>query len=358
MLTRRGFVFTMGTAGLRLWAAVGAGAVAPEPAKGGPNAPPANAQKAIGSPGLIFCDHFEYEVKRDELNPRPAFITEGKWSWLKSENAGARGARGYLYTVDRIPGYKGTFPGKDSKRVLAIEARPKTFNYQTDFYLQYGHERGPANHVPGNVWFQFWLYPNYYDDPQDKEDQLSGFERDFKFIYPSVTGSYPTHPAWLFMLGRFSHVAVKDRDKPFFAEAPAHDLLLSLLTESGAEIAKADPWNRMKLGQTSLDERIVANRWTLVKLHLDTSTASGKYEAWLKPLGGKEVKVAEWIDGVTEGFSWKIPPEKVGGFRVFRMPTTIGSFGERTRRDNQDCWIYLDDFAMASSEDALPKYPD
>lgn len=152
-------------------------------------------------------------------------------------------------------------------------------------------------------------------------------------------------------------MVLKDRDQPFFAEAAPHDLLLSLPTESGAEIKKAEPWNRWKLGQTSLDERIVANRWTLVRLHLDTSTTSGKYEAWLRPLGGKQVKVADWIDGVTEDFSWRIPAEKVRGYRAFRMPTTIGSFGERAK-DNKDCWIYLDDFAMASSEDSLPKYPD
>jgi hypothetical protein len=39
------------------------------------------------------------------------------------------------------------------------------------------------------------------------------------------------------------------------------------------------------------------------------------------------------------------------------MPTTDGSFGERAKH-NKDSWIYMDDFAMASSEDALPKYPD
>ena len=316
----------------------------------------AEVRAAPGPGELIFFDGFEYEVNRDELNAKPSFITVGKWSGVKSQNAMGKGL-GYLYTTNRIPGYTGPFPGRSSKRVLAIEGRPKTFNNQTDFYLQFGNPRDNKNTIPGNVWFQFWLYPNHYDDPEDHEDQLSGFGSGFKFIYPSVDGGYPTHPGWLFTLGRSSHVVLKDRAEPFFAEAAAHDLLLSVPTESGAEIAKAEPWNRWKLGQTSLDERIASNRWTLVKLHFDTSTTSGKYEAWLQPLGGKWVKVAEWIDGVTEDFSWKIPAEKVGGYRSFRMPTTIGSFGERAR-DNKDCWIYMDDFAMASSEDALPKYAD
>jgi len=364
MLAGKQFLVTMRTVGILLLATVRAGAASAEAAKGELNLEPAKAQDAAVPPGLIFHDGFEYEVKRDELDPKPAFITEGKWSGVKSQNATGKGL-GYLYTTERIPGYKGPFPGRDSKRVLAIEARSQTFKSQTDFYLQYGHAQGPADQVPGNVWFQFWLYVNHYDDPRDQEDQLSGFGGG-KFIYPSVDGNYPTWPVWLFCVGRSSHVVLKDRDKPFFAEVADHDLLLQTVSggpgEGGsfcayAEIKKAEPWDRWKLGQTSLDERIVANRWTLVKSHVDTSTTSGRLEVWLKPLGGKWVKVTEWIDGVTKDFSWKIPEQKVGGYRVFRMPTTHGSVGERAK-DNRDSWIYMDDFAMASSEGALPRYPD
>jgi hypothetical protein len=68
----------------------------------------------------------------------------------------------------------------------------------------------------------------------------------------------------------------------------------------------------------------------------------------MKPLNGSWVKVAEWIDGVTSDFAWTIPQSDVGGHHVFRMPTTIDDF---------DSWIYLDDFAMATSEDDLPVYP-
>lgn len=338
---------------------------APSRGQDEPKAGPQKAQDEMLPSGLIFYDRFEYEVKRDELNPKPAFITEGKWSGVKSQNSSGRGC-GWLYTTDRIPGYKGQFPGRDSKRVLGIEARPQTFKTQTDFYLQFGDPRGPANQVPGNVWFQFWLYINHYDDPEDKEDQLSGFERGDKWIYPSVDGGYPTWPVWLLCIGRTSHVLLEDRQKTFWPEVPEHDLLWQVITGSRdenrnfcayAEIKKAPTWDRFKLGQTSLDERMVANRWTLVKFHVDTSTASGKAEMWLRPLGGKWVKVMEWIDGVTPDFAWKIPEQKVGGYRVFRMPTTIGSFGERAK-DNRDSWIYMDDFAMAADEEALPKYPD
>ncbi len=312
---------------------------------------------------LLFYDRFEYEVKRDEVNRQPAFITERKWSGVKSINTG-RNAAGYLYTVDRIPGYRGKFPGRNSKRVLAIEGRSGTFKTQTDFWLRYGDPEGPADQVPGNVWFQLWIYLNYYDDPQDKEDQLSGFTGG-KFIYPSPDGRYPTHPKWLFVFRHSSWVFPKGEKEPREFAAPSYQEILLHTESTGregpyAQIKKGPDYNRWKLGQTSLDERIVANRWTLVKLHFDTSTTSARYEAWLRPQGGKTVKVAEWIDGVTPDFSWKMPEHLVGGHKVFCMPTTQGahsSWGDRAR-NNMDCWLYMDDFAMATSEEALPKYPE
>jgi hypothetical protein len=77
-------------------------------------------------------------------------------------------------------------------------------------------------------------------------------------------------------------------------------------------------------------------------------------------MGGKWVKVAEYIDGVTPNFSFKIPEDRVGGHKMFAMPTTQGahsSIPERAK-NNKDMWLYMDDFAMASSEEALPKYPE
>lgn len=325
----------------------------------------AAAGPGASEPGkLLFFDGFEYQVPRDEINERPAFITQGKWSAVKSINAGRSRAGGYLYTVDRIPGYQGRFPGRDSRRVLAIEGRSGTFKTQTDFYLRYGDPEGPADQVPGDVWFQFWIYLNYYDDPQDQEDQLSGVTRG-KFLYPSVDGNYPAHPRWLFTFGHASHVFLKGEREPRAVEANSYHEILMQAESVGrdgpyAEIKKGPDYNRHKLGQTSLEERIAANRWTLLKLHFDTSRTSARWEAWLRPLGGEWVKVAEWIDGVTPDFSWKLPQHNVGGHKVFSMPTTQGDhadWGDRAK-NNKDCWIYLDDFAMASSEQALPKYLD
>mgnify|MGYP000036673414 CR=1 FL=1 len=320
------------------------------------------AQQDAGK--LLFFDTFEYEVKRDVVEERPAFLTQGKWSGVKAINTG-RNAAGYLYTVDRIPGYEGKFPGRDSKRVLAIEGRPGTFKTQTDFYLQLGDARGTADQIPGNVWFQFWIYLNYYADPQDKEDQLSGVT-DGKWLYPSPDGFYPTYPRRLFTIHHSSHVWPKGEEKPRHYEAQSYQEIL-LQTEGLnpgrppvplANIKKAPQWDRWKMKQTNIDTRIVANRWTLVRLHLDTSSTSGRYEAWLQPLGGQMVKVAEYIDGVTPDCEWKIPLEHVVGHKTVRMPTTLGSFTPERAKNSKDCWIYLDDFAIATSEDALPKYTD
>lgn len=322
------------------------------------------AQQDAGE--LLFFDAFEYEVKRDVIDPRPAFLTQGKWSDVKANNTG-RNAAGYLYTTDRIPGYRGTFPGRDSKRVLAIEARPGTFKTQTDFYLKLGDPRGPADQIPGNVWFQFWIYLNYYDDPQDKEDQLSEMIGG-KWLYPSPDGSYPTHPRWLLTANHRTHFWPMPEDEPRGYEASSYHEFFFQLEGLGpgnppvpfANIKKAPDWDRWKMGQMDIDTRVVANRWTLVRLHIDTSTTSGRYEAWLQPLGGKMVKVAEYIDGVTPNFEWKIPSQHVGGHKTVCMPTTSGapSYLAERAANNRDWWIYLDDFSMASSEEKLPKYAE
>lgn len=128
------------------------------------------------------------------------------------------------------------------------------------------------------------------------------------------------------------------------------------LNLDSALIANTDfPDDDWKLGQTDLSEHVTANRWTLVKIHVDTSTASARYEAWMRPTGADWVKVVECIDGVTSGFTWQVHPDFIGGHRTFRMPSTFGQASPATR--NYDAWIYMDDFAMATSEAALPTDP-
>jgi PKD repeat protein len=298
--------------------------------------------------GVTFYDSFEYTVNRDNSgynngldNP---FTNQGGWTGVKAVNI-TGSYNGYLYTVTEIPGYSGSFPGRNSNSVLAIEARPASMGGQTDFYLQYGHETASRDTVPANVWFQFWIYSNYYDDPTDQNDQLSRYEDRFKFIYPCNV-SYPCQSGqinWLTTLGYST-------SEPFWSNSDPTQLFINSIDpfNTSVDYQLAPDYNQFKLGQTDVSENIRPNRWTLVKIHYDTSTSSGSFEAWMKPLGGEWVKVAEWIDGTTPDFSWNIAPESVGGHRVFRMPTTM---------DHADSWMYLDDFAMATSEADLPVYP-
>ena len=104
--------------------------------------------------------------------------------------------------------------------------------------------------------------------------------------------------------------------------------------------------------QRSWADWVRPNRWTLVKMHFDTSTSNGSWEMWKRPYGGSWVKTAEWISGTTPGFTWNIPSP--GGHRFLRMPTTVGTVSGPW----YDAWMYMDDFIIATAEEDLPVYPD
>ena len=120
--------------------------------------------------------------------------------------------------------------------------------------------------------------------------------------------------------------------------------------------ASIEEINAEKLGQQDRSEWIKPNRWTLVKIHFNTTSTSGNsWEMWLRPQGEPNwTKVAEWIGGTTPNFTWTIPAGSEGGHRILRMPTTVGGVS----REWYDAWLYMDDFAMANSESDLPVYTD
>ncbi len=303
-----------------------------------------NHSTTNASTEYLFFDGFEYAVSRDNNagsgNP---FVEQGGWSNVKSENLTGSHA-GFLYTVDHIPGYDGQFPGMRSDRVLAIEARPGSFGSQTDFYLQLDLPGPPSEISNGDIWFQFWIYPNYHDDINDENDQLSKFSHRFKFIYP-CKNSYPCSQGnltWLNTLGTLS-------SEPHWYKRSDSTLFITTVDPFAEDIRylKAEEWNQFKISQSDVSEFIAPNRWTLVRLHYDTSSNSGVFEAWLRPMEGKWTKVAEWIDGKTDDFEWRIPENAIGGHKTFRMPTTLDDF---------DSWLYVDDFTVTSSQDTLPEY--
>ena len=327
-------------------------ATIPEPAPQAP--PPAHASPNNKSPvtikkpaDLIFLDNFEYTVAREDPDSTKIFLQKGRWHGAKTIHTRER-ANGYLYTTTKVPGYSGAFPGRNSSRVLVMEALPRSRGFQTDFYLEYGDAENAAYNdaVPGNVWFQFWIYVNH------SGNQRSQFDLRNKLIYACNT-AYPCHShKWMLGFGtNSSQPHQRSLGIPSNGDAYLNNGINSeVATIRNTRLPSGEEW---KLGQTNTSERITANRWTLVKIHFDTSTESGQYEVWMRPLGGSWTKTAEWIDGVTPGFTWKINAANVGGHRAFRMPSTIGRANGSL---NYDAWIYMDDFAIAVSEAGLPIY--
>jgi hypothetical protein len=296
--------------------------------------------------GVLFQDTFEYVADRADPGAAAMFVQQG-WSHAKTQQ-NSSGAHGYLHTVATIPGYVGPFPGLNSTRVLALEALPRQFPpapgtdiYQTDFFLQLGSGTGPANVIPGDVWFQFWIYPL-----QDATHP-SQFNNRAKFFYACNT-DYPCHShLWMVMTNAFTN----NPANWFPWGDPAQGQFAWLLRDAAgaSEILNTtgDPYATSGVGPQALTEWMRPNRWTLVKMHMKTTATTGNsWEVWLKPLGGNWTKVSEWIGGVTPGFTWDIPAASVGGHRVLRMPTTV----------DLDYWLYMDDFVMATTEAALPVY--
>ena len=300
----------------------------------------------LGDPAqgeVVFRDDFEYAVGRNDANAPSIFVSRG-WDGAKTLQT-ASGARGYLYTTPTIPGFTGAFPGANSSRVLAIEALPVTLGAQTDFYLEFGDGGSAAydDYIPGDVWFQFWVYS------QDFGDQRSRYPGRNKFFYVCNTG-YPCH-SHLWMIGQGPQTYDPNNWLPL-GNPSQGEFFWSLSSASGASVidnSLGDPYTRGTVGALNQTEWVKRNRWTLVKMHFNTTRTSGNsWEVWVRPYGRAWTKVSEWIGGRTPGFTWDIPSASVGGHRVLRMPSTV----------NGDYWMYMDDFVIATSEADLPTYPD
>ena len=281
-------------------------------------------------------------MSRTDPDAANLFIQAGVgWTHVKTQQ-NRPGAHGYLYTTTTIPGFTGTFPGGGS-RVLAMEALPGQLGGQTDFYLGMGNGSSAsfANTIPGDVWIQFWIYVL-----RDATHPSEFGSRD-KFLYP-CNSDYGCHShTWMVMAGPGTYrpsdgLPLGNPSKgEFFWVTRAADGVSAIVNNTG------DPDTRGNIGPTSIQEWVKPNRWTLVKMHFDTTRTSGnRWEVWLKPQGRATVKVAEWIGGVTRGFTWNIPAASVGGHRVMRMPSTV----------DHNFWIYMDDFVIAHTEAALPVY--
>jgi hypothetical protein len=272
----------------------------------------------------LFIDRFEYDVSRSATNAEQLFAGSG-WSGVKAENSNFGRGDGWAYTrTDATLGSK----------VLVLESRPTDspppagFPYQqTDYWIQRGNESGSGVAIPANAWIQFWTYAT----PESR------FSTRDKTIYP-CRGAYPCHPTWLFMWG-----ASGFED----SAAPAGGRYLALEGEGAIrDTRNTGDGNSRKLFQNASKTPLIAGRWYQVRLHIDISGTQGVYEAWIKERGQSGfTKIADWRGGVTANFSWPLPTSQRGAYSVVRIPTTVNA---------QNNTVYIDDFVIAGSQEALP----
>ncbi|CUQ65421.1 exported protein of unknown function [Candidatus Nitrospira inopinata] len=304
-------------------AACGHGDELPDAADGGTPPP-------VGTSRLLFFDDFEYDVARSATDAELQFRAHG-WTDVKAINSYFGRGNGYLYT---------RFDPVRNSRVLVMESYPSTAysppnfpHRQTDYWVKYGAEDAPLTTVPANVWFQFWTYAT-------PESRFASS----KFIYP-CRGPYPCTTerfAWLFGW----HNVTGPESNPTMA--PVGGWFWSFRAPLANNRAEPE-WNRDKLYQNLNPTPLLAGRWYQVRIHVDTSGAQGAYELWVRERGVSTwTKVSEWIGGMTPNFEWPIPRAERVGNCVVAMPTTV---------NEEDSVVYLDDFAMATGEAALPASP-
>jgi hypothetical protein len=295
---------------------------------------------------LIFFDDFDYVVNRSGTGQEAAFVSNGGWTGAKLEQDQSS-ANILMYTVDAIPGFAGAFPGGGS-RVLCMESLVGSQG-QSDGYLQLGFNTD--DFIPPNVWFQYW----YYNQNDSGSGQLSLWVSRSKWIYATNEegGAYPSHShRWmigqtsvsgppLYVLGGDDTPSVQ----PYIVLAGAAGLSSITWTGPGSV-----PGDRDSLGQQNQDELMVPNRWTLVKMNIDTSTMTPRFRLWLRAQEDSDFTlVSDWQHGVND-LSWTY--DEPGGHRAFRWPSTLGN----TDPPWEDAWMYFADFAMADAEADLPTY--
>lgn len=304
----------------------------------------------VGAGTLLLFDGFDYDVAKTEpgssevpSGPAYAKFTSGGWAGVKRKPDNSRSF--FMWTVSQAEmqaacGYTGPLPGGGS-RCLKVEADNAPDG--RDVYLA-------TTAVPANVWFQFWMFVPW------GSGENSYHQSRYKQFYPS-NNSYPSNTnKWLIQVDQRAF-GPWGGDNTYPSALPGSPPLLFFVLRDAMVSPpnySLDPDNSSKLGPnltaTAQQGALQYQQWTLVKLHFDTSNnSSGVYEAWLRPYGGAWRKVSEWIGGVTPNFTWS--GFGAGGHSILQIPSTIG-----WTTDGTNYIFYMDDFAMADSESALPQY--
>lgn len=304
-----------------------------------------------GDPGApdVWDATWDFVVNRtdSEATVRSTFQSAGYDEVLNIENGTAETLGGWLYTVDSIPGYAGSFP-EGATRVLCVETNPTNVEgdlWQADPSLQFWAETSPAGTIPADIWIQWWQY-NCRSGVQQ-----STFDGRDKTLY--VTQSDPPYPStdfpWLALQGSagFQHTTPSNDTDNYLA---LQSLRSAVPYDSGS-----DPVGYQKMFQNLSSAVITPNAWFQVRMHIDTSGAEGSAEMWIRERGTPTwTKVMEWLPGVTQfdpgngvgTFQWPTSAEDRAGAKVMRWPSTTNGEGRHAFR-------YFKGPQMATAENLL-----
>ncbi len=343
--------------------------------------PFANAVWSLEADAVISRDGAEWAGSTYETNPISAHYP----GFSAKTSAITAGAAGYIYTVDPttdIP-WSSVNPSLRAPRVFLFEAVPEQQGaanglYQTDFYIQKGHETASDDDVmPASHWLQYWM--------AIERTSTAGYPyHGGKLWYPCRDGHGSCH-YYSYMKGFSSGTSMcagvpLDTATDGFSfragvnMAPTFTASCDAIDPDG--VTYANGWteeDRGKLGMIDTTHGVLAwDEWVLVKTHSYVSgvAANGdwiySYEEWWRRYGSPTwYKVMDWrsgttaCDGSAAPFEWRLSAangyEGRRGHNVLRFPTTIGHAGGLPSANMN---IYMADIIMATDEAHLPVYTD
>ena len=309
---------------------------------------------------VILQDNFEYAVARTGT-AADAFASTGPWGGVKADNATNSSAAGIFSTETSIPGFTGSFPGTNSTRVLRLHIYPNTAGYQSSANLNYGGGVIGNDDIPATVYIQHWIYINN----DSGSGETSTFSARNKWLYP-CDGSYgcsndaddngnkwmvQSGPGFVGGSGGDNYMGFGTRDDTAYdTDSSVGRPWLSV------EHTPSDSYEEKLYQNLDHTTYVTPNSWFLVKFRFSTGASSGNiYEAWIAPQGGSFTKVAEFIPGTTDNFTWNLESGYPGGHSIIAFPST---FPGGASPPYYDSWIYIDDFIIATEESDLPTYGD
>lgn len=318
----------------------------------------ASGALAVGGGGSpLFFDDFNYTVayNASQATKSGQFNSARGYSGFK-DNVVSAGALGYLYTASSIPGSGAAIPGA-SGRILAAPAIAGAG--QSDFYLNIAPGGEGVGTLPPDMWIQWWVYINNSGSTGATGNaESTTFAYRSKWMYPQQSPSTATagEYGWLFVPGADGFESVRETsgntdslDPGLPASYPTTEAFLALDTETAVNVNVVEyPTNARKLYQNRNNTvKLTVGQWFLVKQRICVAPGQGQWHAWIRPYGGSFTKVAEWIGGVTPGFTWPCGSQEfTTGYYRMKMPST----------EYLNNYKYFADFAIATSEANLPTY--